>query len=217
MYKLFLGLFLSLALVVNGQSVSASADKMNVLYIGVDNPVTIAASGLSSDEVFVTLSGGGGATIEGSGSKYIVRPTQQTYSGQFCNIDVFNTKTNQKIASFPFRVKRIPDPQAQIGGKTDGKITEGEMKVQGGVVAVLQNFDFDAKCEIISYTMVSTPFQAEPSAPITVNGAARFDGKVSALIQQAKPGTVYQFYDIKCRCPGDSAGRKLNGITLTIR
>jgi hypothetical protein len=138
MKKLFLGLFLSLALVINGQSVSASADKMNVLYIGVDNPVTIAASGLSSDEVFVTLSGGGGASIEGSGSKYIIRPTQQTSSANFCNIDVFNTKTNQKIASFPFRVKRIPDPQAQIGGKTDGKITEGEMKVQGGVIAVLK-------------------------------------------------------------------------------
>jgi hypothetical protein len=64
--------------------------------------------------------------------------------------------------------------------------------------------------------MVSTPFQAEPSVPITVSGA-RFDGKVSALIQQAKPGTVYQFFDIKCKCPGDSAGRKLNGITLSIK
>jgi hypothetical protein len=64
--------------------------------------------------------------------------------------------------------------------------------------------------------MVSTPFQAEPSAPITVTGA-RFNSEASALIQQAKAGTVYQFYDIKCKCPGDSAGRKLNGITLTIR
>jgi len=218
MKKLLLGLFLSLSLVVNvqSQSVCASADKMNILYIGVDNPISIAAFGLNSDEVFVKLSGEGAATIVGSGSKYIVRPTQTTLAGQFCNIDVFNTKTNQKIATIPFRVKRIPDPQAQIGGKTDGKMYESEMKVQGGVVAVLQDFDFDAKCEIISYNMVSTPFQAVPSEPVNVTGA-KFNLEASALILKAKPGTVFQFYDIQCKCPDESFVRKLNEITLTIK
>jgi hypothetical protein len=64
--------------------------------------------------------------------------------------------------------------------------------------------------------MVSTPFQAVPSEPVNVTGA-KFNLEASVLILQAKPGTVYQFYDVKCKCPGDSAGRKLNGITLTIR
>jgi hypothetical protein len=171
---------------------------------------------MNTADVQVSISGGGGGKITGSGSKYTVTVATPTTPGQFCNIDVINRKTGQKISSTPFRVKRIPDPQAQIGGKTDGKITEGEMKVQGGIVALLQNFDFDAKCSIQSYEMVCTPPRADASPPMVVSGP-RFDAAVSGWIQKARPGAIYQFYNIKGTCPGDAAGRKLNGITLSIR
>ena len=201
---------------VGAASTTVSADKMNVFYIGVDNPISVSAAGMNTADVQVSISGGGGGKITGSGSKYSVNVTTATTAGQFCNIDVINKKNGQKISSTPFRVKRIPDPQAQIGGKTDGKISEGEMKVQGGIVAVLQNFDFDAKCSIQSYTMVCTPPRQDASPPITVSGP-RFDAQINGWLQKARPGTIYQFFDVKGTCPGDAAGRKLNGITLSVR
>jgi hypothetical protein len=42
----------------NENSVVVSADKMNILYIGIDNPVSIAASGIPSDKLKVSSSNG---------------------------------------------------------------------------------------------------------------------------------------------------------------
>lgn len=40
------------------QTLSVSAPKMNVLYIGVDNPVLISSEGISSKILKVSISGG---------------------------------------------------------------------------------------------------------------------------------------------------------------
>jgi len=197
-------------------SVTVSADKMNVFYIGVDNPVSVSAAGLATADVDVRINGGGGTLTKIGDSKFNVKVTTPTTANQFCSIDVYNRKTGQKVGSAPFRTKRIPDPQAQIGGKTDGKVSDGELKVQGGIMAKLENFDFEAKCNIQGYTMICNLPRQDPSPPIVVSGG-RFDGQVSNWIQKAKTGAIYQFFDIKAMCPGDSSGRKLNGITLTIR
>jgi GldM C-terminal domain len=45
---------------VGQRSVAISADKMNVFYIGVDNPISVSAAGSSSNDLQVSISGGGG-------------------------------------------------------------------------------------------------------------------------------------------------------------
>ena len=47
-----------------------AADKMNVFYIGVDNPISVAVPGIASDKLRVTVNNG---TITGSNGKYIVK------------------------------------------------------------------------------------------------------------------------------------------------
>jgi gliding motility-associated protein GldM len=198
-------------------SITVSADKMNVFYMGVDNPVSVSAAGLNTADIDVRISGAGGGTITKIGEgKYNIKVTAETPNNQFCSIDVYDRKTGKKAGSSAFRTKRIPDPQAQINGQTDGKIGDGAMKVQPGINAVLNNFDFDAKCTIQSFNMICTQPRQDPSAVITVQGA-RFDGQAVSWLQKAKPGSVYTFFDIKGTCPGDAVGRKLNGITLTVR
>ncbi|MBL7825458.1 MAG: hypothetical protein JNJ57_02430, partial [Saprospiraceae bacterium] len=44
---------------VGQRSVAVSLDKMNVFYIGVDNPISVSAAGVSSNDVRVTGSGAG--------------------------------------------------------------------------------------------------------------------------------------------------------------
>lgn len=198
-------------------SVTVSADKMNVFYIGVDNPVSVSAAGVATADVDVRINGGGGTLAKLADGKFNVKVTTATTTNQFCTIDVYNRKTGQKVGMAPFRTKRIPDPLASIGGKTDGKVTDGELKVQGGIMAKLENFDFEAKCNIQGFTMICNLPRQDASPPITVSGG-RFDAQVSSWIGKAKTNAIYQFYDIKAVCPGDAgSSRKLNGITLTIR
>ena len=189
---------------------------MNVFYIGVDNPVSVSAAGVATADVDVRISGGGGTLTKIADSKFNVKVTTATTPNQFCTIDVYNRKTGQKVGSAPFRTKRIPDPLASIGGKVDGKVTDGELKIQQGIMAKLENFDFEAKCNIQGFTMICNLPRQDASPPITVSGG-RFDANVSSWIQKGRTGAIYQFYDIKAMCPGDVTGRKLNGITLTLR
>jgi hypothetical protein len=91
---------------INKEPLAAIAlDKMNVLYIGVDNPVTIAVEGIPSDKLIVYMENG---SIRGSNGKYIAKVT----STGTATINVATIKNDKKVllSTQTFRVKRIPDP-----------------------------------------------------------------------------------------------------------
>lgn len=59
--------------------VAVSPNKMNVLYAGVDNPVTITA-GAGSEKVSAQFSGG--SITKSNGNQYVIRPSAGTYGEQ---------------------------------------------------------------------------------------------------------------------------------------
>ncbi len=122
-------------------------DKMNVFYIGVDNPVTIGST-TGWDKTNVTISGGG-ATISGAGSKRVVKVT----SIGDCKITV---TADGKSTTFPFRVKRIPDPVIKVGPSGGGKMQAVVFRGQQFVRADLENFDFEARFSVTGATVYFT-------------------------------------------------------------
>lgn len=194
---------------VGERSCSVQLDKMNVFYIGVDNPITVSAAGVSSNDLKVNANG---VNITRSGSSnYIVRadkPGEATITLQGGGLPP---------TSFKYRVKRIPDPVPLLGAKIkSGAMGNGEFKAQGGIGAVLENFDFDAKCDVVGFTCTYLAKRADPS-PDTPNAGARFGGTVAEMVQKAKPGDTYFFDDIKVKCPGDNIPRNLGGLSFKIR
>jgi hypothetical protein len=91
----------------------------------------------------------------------------------------------------------------------------GEFKAQQGVGAFLDNFDFDARCEIQGYNLVYVPKRQDPVE--SVNPGARYNAKSRRLVNQAKPGDIYYFENVKARCPGDRAGRNINSMVFKIK
>lgn len=79
-------------------------DKMNVFYIGVDNPVTING-GVPNEKLLVSIDKG---SIKGSNGKYIVRVTQIGDA----TITVATIKNDKKVllGTFHFKVKILPEP-----------------------------------------------------------------------------------------------------------
>ncbi len=194
---------------VGRRSVAVAAEKMNVFYIGVDNPVSISAAGVSSNDLRVSASGGGIKLSPRGTGKYNVTVTQPgeakiTVSGG-----------GLTPTTFDFRVKRIPDPIPQLGRSKGGDMGNGEFKAQEGVAAILDNFDFDAKCQIQGYTLVYIAKREDPVD--SVNPGARYNDKSQRLVERAKPGDVYYFNNIKARCPGDSAGRDIGTMVFRIK
>lgn len=195
---------------VGRRSVTVSADKMNVFYIGVDNPVSVAAAGVSTNELRVSGSGGGLQLKGGGTGKYIATVSRP---GEDAIITVSGGGLTP--TKFDFRVKRIPDPVARLSKTSGGEMGSGEFKAQRGVVAILENFDFDAKCEIQGYTLTYVPKREDPIDSVNPNGP--YNDKSRRLVERAKPGDIFYFDNVKARCPGDPAGRTINPMVFKIK
>lgn len=195
---------------VGRRSVTVSADKMNVFYIGVENPISVSAAGVSTNSLNVTASGGGITLTPVGPGKYIVKATTPTTDAKI-------TVSGQGLpaTTFNYRVKRIPDPTGKIAGKTGGEIGSGEFKAQRGVAPYLEGFDFDAKCEVQGFRIIYIARRQD--AVIVDNVGALFSPQAKDIINKAKPGDQYIIDEVKAICPGDVAGRKINSITFSIR
>ena len=197
---------------VGERSVAISASKMNVFYIGVDNPVEISAAGVPSNQVQVSMSGGGGTINRNSDGTYNVKVTTPTSKGNDAKV---NVSAPGMTASKSFRVKRIPDPVPKLSTKRGGVISPGELKAQPGVLPVLENFDFDTRCTIKGFRLVRVAPRSD--AEVRPNGGGKFGSGAKEIINKAKPGDRYFFEDIKCQCPGDKGPRDLGGMNFIIR
>jgi hypothetical protein len=47
-----------------------------------------------------------------------------------------------------YRLRRVPDPVAKVGGKSGGRISKNELAIQTGVIAELEDFLFDMKFNV---------------------------------------------------------------------
>lgn len=88
-------------------SATVSADLMNILYAGYDNPISISVPGVPLTAVSATIKGG--SLLLTAPGKYIARPTKV---GQDVVISVFsnNSGSNQKMAQYTFKVRKLPEP-----------------------------------------------------------------------------------------------------------
>ena len=186
-----------------------SLDKLNEVYIGVDNPASILVCGVPEAEIQIETSENL-SIKKGSGLRYTVRANTP---GQG-SITVSGGKL--KPVKFLYQARRFPDPVPRLGAMYgSGTINSAVFKAQGGVAALLENLGFDAKCDVISYKVVhmrNCRFFAEAT-----NSGARFEPGTRVLIDDALPGDTYIFEEIKVRCPGDKATRTLNHLSFLIR
>lgn len=128
------------------QSVVVTNTKINVLYMGVDNPVDVAIENCDCSKIFIELSSG---NLEGFGCNYHVKPT----STNPIDLKVYKMKGNHKklVTTKSFKVKRVPVPIVQLGGFTDGAKIPRSILYTASPVAYIESFDFDVEMEIRSF------------------------------------------------------------------
>jgi hypothetical protein len=164
-------------------SVAVAPNKMNVLYIGVDNPVSIAAYDATEDKVVVTINGGGGAISKVNSGSYIVRVNQITDD---CAIQV--NVDGKPAGTSKFRVRTLPTPMATVGGFPSGSnIPADAFKKQAGLGAYLKDFPFEVRNEIVSYAFA---LEDDKGGVIEVNNeGSAFTAQTKQYIEQyLKPG-----------------------------
>ena len=198
---------------VGERSATISASKMNVFYIGVENPVEVSVAGVASNKVKVSMGGQGGASIKPAGDgTYVVNATKPTPNGQFAKVTV---SAEGFSADKNFRVKRIPDPIPTLSKKRGGPMPSGNFKAQEGIYPVLDGFDFDAKCDIAGFQVVRVPKRQD--AELAINRGGRYTPEALRIVKKAVPGDKFFFENIKCKCPGDPVSRDLGTMVFNIK
>ncbi|PSL49599.1 gliding motility-associated protein GldM [Chitinophaga niastensis] len=181
---------------VGASTTSISADKMNVLYIGLQNPISISAAGVPAEQVSASISGGN-MTKRGSG-EYLVTVSQPGKA--VINVVATVDGKTKSLGQKEFRVKRVPDPVLKVGANKGGSMKAADFKVQGGLRADLEDFEFEGvKYEVIGYRVgISAKGKEYQEGDAT---SAYFPGNVAASIRSLRPGDEVYFENVKVKGP----------------
>ncbi|HTO15595.1 MAG TPA: gliding motility protein GldM [Edaphocola sp.] len=203
---------------VGTSGASLQLDKMNVMYIGVDNPVTISASGYNLNDVSWKMEG---ANIkEVSPGKYNVRVDKANYQGAPYSI-IATSKTGAKIPVLNglIRIKPIPPPIIKFGKLAgSGSMTTGEIRAQQGLAAVLENFDFEYKYLVTGYNLVYIPRGSDMADQVTGRGNLFSNAPgAKAVLERAKPGDRVIFENIRIKGDAEAEKPALGSISVLVR
>jgi gliding motility-associated protein GldM len=188
-------------------SAVVSPDKMNVLFIGVPNPVSVSAPGIPKEKLRVSVSNG---SISGKDGKYEVTVSSPGDATVTVSGELSPGKT-QVLGSTLFRIKRIPDPKPQFAGKSSGATSSANLKAQDKLFAKLENFYFDIKFDVTRFTMyIMKPRQ---DAIILNSSGSELTPAMKSALNTISPGTKVIFGNIMATGPGGQRG--LDDIILS--
>lgn len=205
-------LFLSISC-VNSQSnekndvVAAIAPtKMNVMYLGIENPINIAISGYESSALKVEIPEDEGS-IKGENGNYIVIPKKAGL------LTVTVKAKNEKIKEAKFRVKSIPQPFAVVNRQRGGEITKQDLLKQKEIFVFLENFDFDVKFDVTGFD-ISTVNDEGYTISASSESNKITQGQLE-LIKSAKSRSKIIFDNIKAKGP-DGSIKSLSPLVFTL-
>ncbi len=192
-----------------GQSNAAvQLDKMNVLFIGVDNPVTVSGSG-SADQLKASISGGGGSLSANGSGHFIARVNSETDD---CTISV--TTPDGKTTPVRFRVRSIPDPSPRVGANESGKVSASVFKSQAGVNAIVKNFFYETQFNVTGFRIVFDGAGFDEGIVEKVNTGAAWK-ECASFISRCRPGTYVTIDEIRAIGP-DNRTRKLSPLVFEL-
>lgn len=184
----------SFATVAKPNSATISADKMNVVYRGVKNPMTISFAGIPDNKVSASAQG----LSRGSGSSYVMDAT--TVKGREVTINVTGTLPDGGKVSdnAKFRIKDLPKPTGTVRGE-DGALSMQRNSLNISTIgAKFDDFDFELPLRVTGFK-----FKVPGQPTIEVKGN-KLDSRAQKALAKAKRGSGVQIFDIEAKASGVS-------------
>ncbi len=197
-------------------SATISAEKMNVLYVGLDNPIKVSVPGFPPESVSPQLSGGGSLSPSGQKGSYVaIVPAGVKEITITANV---KTKTGSKaMGNVKFRVKNVPKPTGLFGIKSGGTIKPAEVSTTSFITCGLgQEFAFEG----MNYTVTKfnlTYIPKKGDAIFAQTNGNSLSPQMKGALAKAKKGDMITVYNIEAMGPGKVGLVKLpTAIALTV-
>ncbi len=190
--------------VVGEPNVIVSPTAMNVMYVGIGNPIDVSVPGISPDKIKIKVVNGSFTTEKIKNSKgenfkgsWAVKPNTVGQDVQIIVTADINGKPVQYLP-YPFRVKPIPKPIAVFAGKSTGSIAKNLAAAQQGVFAIQPDFDFDLSYEVTGFSVLFSDNRGDFEELST---GSILTAKQKALIGQLTRNKYLTIKDIKAKGP----------------
>lgn len=191
-----------------------SADAMNVMYIGLDNPVSISVPGFPPEKVTATMNGG--TLVKKSGTTYVAKVTKRGEATISVTVKT-DDGGSRSMGSAKFRVRNIPKPEAQLGTLQNGEVQSvGTIRANANRIygSLGEGFAFEGvKYNVVSYVFLFVPKRGEPRT-VAGNGP-NLSPAALQMIQGLKSGDRILLDQI--RATGPDGTRNLNPVIITAR
>lgn len=199
-------------------SATVSATMMNVLYAGIDNPLSISVPGVPAHNVTATMTGG---TLTRQGDHWIARPTS-VGSDATVSVNAEIDGRQQNVYTTTFKVRRLPDPTAYIsiagangterykGGKPLGK---SALTAAGGLGAAIDDGILNIDFKVLSFETVM--FDSMGNAIPEVSDGANFSSRQRESLRRLQRGKRFYISRVKAIGP-DGVERTLNPLEVIV-
>jgi gliding motility-associated protein GldM len=183
-----------------------SPTKMNVVYRGIANPISVSSAGIPQDKLDVRITNG---TIEHKGNEFLVVPG----NGRICEISVFVNEKN--MGTRQIRVKDLPTPVGQLGGIPGKTAAKNELLASQGIFAAMpRDFDFDLRFQVVSFSVFAV--DASGYAKEEESKSAAFTDAQKQIFNRLRSGQRVSFIDIKAVGP-DGKTIELNDFSIKLK
>ncbi|MCI5055006.1 MAG: hypothetical protein MRY83_02795 [Flavobacteriales bacterium] len=191
-------------------AVTVSPTAMNVFYRGLDNPVSVSAPGVATENLVVNMSNGSIRAKDKRHGQYIVKPGK----GKECTVSVsgkIDGKT-KSLGKAVFRVKNVPTPTPFFAGVSgSGSVSAQKLKAALGVIAKMENFQFDLKYNVISFSM---SMMYKGNLVEKKASGNKLTGEMKTLVGAAKKGSKIYIENIKAK--GPDGVKSLGSISIKV-
>ncbi len=172
-----------------------SATKMNVVYIGLDNPISVSVPGFAANKVDVRCDGGKLSKV-GSGGEYML-----TVDGSVREVTITAGVEGKTMGFAKYRVRQIPKPMPQLGSiEQSGSVSMGQLKSSNFVLTVLKDFAFEGvKFTPISWNLVYAPKNG--GARVENGNGETLSAGAKSILMNARPGDRIILMNIKAKGP----------------
>ena len=200
---------------VAAKTAVVSPTKMNILYTELENPLKISVPGYTPGEISAVLNNSKITTTKKSLGEYSARPIKigKAVVTVYANVDGKRTKMGDML----FRVKKPPPPKPFVMGVKNGMIDRSALVSAQGILAKLENFEFEGLRYIVTSFKLTGVYKGE-TVPDINNRSGEWTKKMKGIISNSSSGSTISLTKIMAtRIGATSPPEPINDLVIEIK
>ncbi len=197
-----------------------SPTMMNVLYAGIDNPISISVPGVPMTALSATMTNG---TLTRSGDHWVARPTKVGDDAQI-SVTASVDGHAQTVGSMTFRIRKLPDPTAYIAMKdasgnpvsykgSPKRISKAALLAADGIQASIDDGILDVAFTVVSFS--TTFYDSMGNAIPEVSDGNKFSSRQKEQFKRLKNGKSFFISNVKAKGP-DGITRDISPMEVAL-